>query len=230
MRPKSSPRAAGLLVTLLIAGCSADQQSVVVLSARAPGDKCEFSDDSVYVSSGSVDMRPYDIGAGPPFPQTTTFYQVFSWENNMALVPLVVNGQVLDPGTGNNFIADQVVYNYQYSGPGQTFETEFANTRAVISAGGKPTDNSVGIDLIQPKAAQKLLAIVDATPQTLLVTFQIKGKVAAGNSLSTNEVTFPLRVYKSSTTELTCPPGQVLATNCGSVGRDSLVHCITPGP
>ena len=88
----------------------------------------------------------------------------------------------------------------------------------------------MGVDLIQPKAAQKLLAIA-LPPQTLLlVTFQITGKVAAGNSLSTNEVSFPISIFKSSDTTLTCPAGQVLATNCGSVGRDSLVHCITPGP
>jgi hypothetical protein len=99
MRPKSSLRAAGLLVTLLIAGCSADQQSVVVLSARAPGDKCEFDDDTVYVSSqGESTCAPTTSARRSRSRPPHLLPGAFSWQNNMASVPLVVGGQVADPG------------------------------------------------------------------------------------------------------------------------------------
>jgi len=227
MRRQSLIRVAMLLGPLVLAGCSADPLSVVITTARAPGDQCKFNDDTVYVSGGSLDMRPYDPGSGIPV-QATVFYQVFSWENNLTTTPLTVNGQVIDPGAGNNFVADTAHFSYQYSGAGQTFEDEIANLHAVIDAGGTTQSNSVGIDLIQPKAAAKLLAIVDTTPQTLLVTFYLSGKVTAGNSLNTNKVTFPITVYKSSNATLSCPAGQQVTAECGQVGRDSSLACFSP--
>ena len=57
------------LLGMLLAACSADPTQIVVLSARAPGTKCDFSDDTKYVSSGSLDLRPYIVGTAP---NTTT--------------------------------------------------------------------------------------------------------------------------------------------------------------
>ena len=37
-----------LLPGLLLAGCSADPLNIIVLNARAPGDKCDFEDASLY--------------------------------------------------------------------------------------------------------------------------------------------------------------------------------------
>ena len=48
---------------------------------------------------------------------TNRYYQVFSWQNNLQPNPITVGGQVIDPGTGNTFIADSIVYEYQYSDP-----------------------------------------------------------------------------------------------------------------
>ena len=226
MRRQSLIRVALLLGPLALLGCSADQLSVVITTARAPGDKCDFTDDTTYVSRGSVDMRPYDVGSGPV--QSSSFYQVFSWENNLSVIPLVVNGQTIDPGAGNNFVADTAHFSYQYSGAGQTFEDEISNMHAVISAGAGPKDNSVGFELIQPKAAAKLLTIVNTTPQTLLVTVYVSGKLTGGNSLTTNKVSFPVTVYQSASTTLTCPTGTVPSSTCGEVGRSSDIACITP--
>jgi hypothetical protein len=228
MRRQSLIRIAMLLGPLALLGCSADQTSVVITTARAAGDKCDFGDDSVYVSGGSVDMRPYDVGTPPVTLQSASFVQVFSWENNLTSIPLSVNGQVIDPGAGNNFVADTAHFSYQYSAAGQTFEDEIANMHAVITAGATPKDNSVGFELIQPKAAAKLLTIVNTTPQTLLVTFWVSGKLTAGSSLTTNKVSFPITVYQSAASTLTCPAGQVPTTTCGEVGRDSNIGCITP--
>ena len=222
------------LLGMLLAACSADPTQIVVLSARAPGDKCDFSDDSKYVSSGSLDLRPYVVGTAPN--QTTVvtggYFQIFSWENNNQKNETTVNGQVIDNGAGSDFVADSVVYEYQYTDPSVTLANESANMHAVVNAGGTPIDNSVPADLIQPGAFNAINAstAIDASAQTLLVTFQIFGKLVAGQSQHSNKVSFPVTVYRSSTTPLDCP-SQSLVINggaCNVPGRDQPVSCKKP--
>jgi hypothetical protein len=216
-----------LLGTAALAGCSTDQLDVVVLSARAPGDKCDFSDDTKYVSGGLVDFAPYVTPSGA-VGVTTTFGQVFSWENNMLAVPLIVNGQTVDPSSGNDFIAEQAQLSYQYSDPAVALPAEVENLHAIIAAGCTRDKCSVGLDLIGAGAATILDGSLTATPQTLLVTFVLTGKTTAGRSTHTNPVSFPLTVLRSSTTPLTCPAGTKLNTGvCGVAGRDTTVDCIS---
>jgi len=221
-----------VLATLALAflgACSGDQLSVVVLSARAPGDKCDFKDDTLYVESGSVDMRPYDTGGTNPF-VLTSYGQVFSWQNNLQVVPLVVNGQTVDTGSGNDFIADEAVMSYQYSDGSVTFPDEIQNLHAIIGAGGTHDKNSVGIDLIGSNAAGVLLLNVPTCPQTLITTFLFRGKTAAGRGMDTNTARFPVTIYRSEPTQgaLTCPAGFKLSGGpCSIPGRDQDVSCIS---
>jgi len=228
----------GLLSALLLSGCKADDLNILVLSARAPGESCTFPDDTLYVSRGSLDMRPFctDTACATPV-ATTRYYQVFSWESQLGSVPLSVNGQTLDPGGGNTFIADTAVYSYQYTDPSVTLADETANMRAVITAGATAAQNSVPADLIQPKAAAAIEGStgINGTAQTLLVTFQYFGRLAAGGSKYTNKVTFPLTIYRSSTTPLNCytltpVPEVPNAGVCGFVGRDQSVQCKVSTP
>jgi hypothetical protein len=219
---------------LLLAACSADPVSVIVTSARAPGDKCDFSDNTKYVAGGSLDLRPYIIGTAPNqiVAVTTQYFQVFSWENNNQSIQTTVNGQVIDNGSGNTFVADSVVYEYQYSDPSVTLATASANMHAAITAGAQPTDNTVPADLIQPAVFTAIngSSAIDTSAQTLLVTFQIFGKLTAGSSQHTNKVSFPVSVYRSSTTPLDCP-SQGLVINggvCNIPGRDQVVSCKKP--
>jgi len=213
---------------LLLAACSADPLNILVLSARAPGDQCEFDDDTVYVSRGSLDLTPFVVGTST-FVQNR-YYQVFGWQNNLQPAPISVGGQVIDPGTGNSFIADSIVYEYQYSDPSVVLTTETANMHAVISAGGQSTDNSVPADLIQPQAFSAIngSTAIDSSSQTLLVTFQIFGRLAAGGSKYTNKVSFPLTIRRLSTTPVSCPTGQIINGGvCGFPGRDIPISCIS---
>ena len=205
---------------LLLTGCSADPLSVVILNARAPGTACDFKDASLFVARGSLDFRPGSVAL------TSGYFQAFSWENQMQPSPLSVNGQLVDPGGGNDFIGDSIVYEYQYSDPNLVLPTETQNVRESISAGAKPDQNYMGAELIQPNALGALDASLTPTGQTLLVTFQMFGKLAGGTSKHTNKVSFPLTVYKSDTTPITCGTGlKLLTTPCGS-GRDSQVQCV----
>jgi len=221
-----------LAAGLLLAGCSAEPLNIVILSARAPGDSCDFSDDTKYVSRGSLDLAPYYIppAAAPAPPSVTSrFYQVFSWQNNLQAIPLSVGGQIVDPGSGNEFIADTAVYEYQYSDPSVVLTPEQANMHAVIAAGGDSKDNSVPADLIQPNAFKAINAstAINTSNQTLIVTFQLSGKTLAGASQVTNKVTFPLTIYRSTTTPITCGAGTAPTGECSTPGRDGNVTCGT---
>lgn len=226
-------------VVLALAACSSDQLGVVVLSARAPTDKCDYSDDTLYVSGGSVDFRPYKTGPLGGTAQATNFYQVFSWENNLQKIPLTVNGQVVDPGSGNDFITDTAVYSYRLSDASATIPDQIENLRAIVTAGGDPAKNSAPADLIQPGAAAILDPVLGPVAKTLLVTFHYEGKTAAGASLTTNDVSFPVTVYKSGDTVLDCfgggfpnpdggsPIPTTLQTGtCGIPGKNADIACI----
>ena len=219
--------ALGPLLVLLLAGCSADPLNVLILNARASGDKCDFSDVTLYTEGGSLDFRPWVDSNGNPG-QTVSYFQVFSWENQMLPSPITVNGQVVDPGGGNDFVGDSIVYSYQYSDPNVVLSPETQNIRAVISAAGTGDNNSVGAQLVQPLASAALNSTLGPSPQTLLVTFQIFGKNGAGVSKNTNKVSFPLTVYKTDTTALTCTnPLKLFTGGCNAPGRDSPVHCVS---
>ena len=226
-------------VVLALAACSSDQLGVVVLSARAPGDKCDYSDDTVYVSGGSVDFRPYKTGPLGGTAQTTNFFQIFSWANNLQKIPLSVNGQVVDTGSGNDFITDTAVYSYRLSDGSATIPDQIENLHAVVAAGADTTKSDVPANLIQPGAAVILDPVLGPAAKTLLVTFHYEGKTAAGASLHTNDVSFPVYVYKSGTTVLDCfgggfpnpdggapIPSTLQTGTCKIPGKNADIACI----
>jgi len=209
---------------LLLAGCSADPLNVVILNARAPGEKCDFLDSTLFVARGTLDFRP---GGDALF---FGYFQAFSWENQMQPPVINVSGDKVDPGGGNDFIGDTIVYDYQYSDPAVTLASETQNVREAISAGATPDKNFMGADLIQPKALAALNASLTPTAQTLVVTFQMFGKTAGGTSKHTNKVSFPLTVYNSApgVNILPCPTGTKLYLGpCGVAGRDAPVQCVS---
>jgi hypothetical protein len=231
---------AGVLgVVLALAACSSDPLGVVVLSARAPGDKCDYSDDTLYVSGGSVDFRPYKTGPFGGIAQTTNFFQIFSWENNLQKIPLTVNGQVVDTGSGNDFIADTAVYSYRLSDSSATIPDQIENLHAVAPAGADTTKSDAPANLIQPGAAAILDPVLTPAAKTLLVTFHYEGKTSAGASLHTNDVSFPVYVYKTGTTTLDCfssgfpnpdggtpIPATLQTGTCGIPGKNADIACI----
>jgi hypothetical protein len=219
VRPLLAMSAVALLT---LAGCTADPLNVIILNARAPGDKCDFKDATLFVSRGTLDFR---AGGGA---LANGYFQDFSWENQMQPQPITVNGSTVDPGGGNDFIGDTMVYEYQYSDPAVSLPNETQNVREAISAGGNPTDNYMGADLIQPGALTTLNTTLGTTAQTLLVTFQMFGKTAGGTSKHTNKVSFPVTVYNSDpTSAISCPTGTKLYVGpCNVAGRDAPVQCV----
>jgi hypothetical protein len=228
-----------LSAMFLCSACSAPKdQSIIVSVARAPGLACDFSDSTKYVEGGAVDLAVF--GAA------TSYYQVFSWENDLQDISVTVNGSQLTTDTPNTFIASAIRDSYLFVG-GTNPPTSFVNISASIAPGGTPILNSVGVQLLTQEAALAICGLpvgtdncpnVAALPplgagttHNLLVTFTIAGNLVGGGSAQTNAITYPLSLFNSGTFDGTteqCVAGTIpQVTSCGVPGRD-IPYCIPP--
>ena len=232
-RPRSLPLAAlGSAVALVLAGCSADPLNVVILNARAPGDKCDFADATLYTEGGPWTSRPGRTPTGTPGRPLPTA-RSSPGRTRCSRSPISVNGQVVDPGGGSDFIADTAVYSYQYTRP----------ERGALAGDAEPPGGHRGRrdagrrtrwapSSIQPQAAAALNATVTATPQTLLVTFQLFGKTGAGREQEHQQGhASRSRSTGSPPAGVACParlraPRGDPATSPGATPR---VHCVQSG-
>jgi hypothetical protein len=224
-------------------------QSIIVTVARAPGDKCDFSDPTKYVEGGAV-----DLGALGAF---SSYSQIFGWENDLNATGVTVNGQTLTTGTPNTFVSTSVKLSYVVVGGGlPTPPPGVVNMSATIAPGGTPTTNTVGVELLTQQAAQAICGTPNAltpydcpnfTPNhatvTLLVTFQITGALVGGSAAQTNPITYPITLanygHVNPATGLCanpCPAAPPLpapppycyvpqVTSCGIPGRD-VPYCV----
>ena len=116
----------------------------------------------------------------------------------------------------NDFEANTMVMSYT-STPRMTFPTENLPIHIVVHQSEDDTDMLV--DLIGPQAFTVLadnLAVGDSAD--VVVSFHLRGALLSGQAMSTNTVTFPIRVYNGGTT--TCGGGDRPALNgpCGEIG------------
>jgi hypothetical protein len=216
---------------LLASACSAPpDQSIIVSVARAPGTSCNFSDSTLYVESGALDLSV------PPIFQS--YFQVFSWENDLENISVTVNTQITTD-TPNTFVATTIKDNYVMVG-GVNPPAGLVSISATIAPGATASSNSVGVYLLTADAAAAICAptAVDNCPgfksntsATLLVTFQIAGALVGGGAAQTNPITFPLQLFKGGHVKPdgTCETGFVpQTTSCGIPGRD-IPFCV-PSP
>jgi hypothetical protein len=209
--------------------CSAPpDQSIIVSSARAPGTACDFSDATKYVEGGALDLSV------PPLYQS--YYQVFSWENDLENISVTVNTQITSD-TPNTFIATTIKDNYVLVG-GTNPPNGLVSITASILPGGTFNTNSVGVFMLTSEAVTAICGptttVTDNCPgftagsATLLVTFQIAGALVGGGAAQTNPVTFPLTLFKGGnvvnnplTGTFSCAAGtSPQMTSCGIPGRD----------
>ncbi len=219
-----------LAVLLWVTACSAPpDQSIIVSVARAPGTSCDFSDPTLYVESGAL-----DLSVAPLF---QSYYQVFSWENDLQNISVTVNTQITSE-TPNTFIATTIKDSYVMVG-GTNPPNGLVSISATIAPGGTPNDNSVGVFLLTNAAVQAICGNPTPLdncpnfaggPSTLLVTFQIAGSLVGGGAAQTNPIVFPLTLFKGGNVAAdgTCkPPTVAQTTGCGIPGRD-IPYCVPP--
>jgi hypothetical protein len=227
---RSQLPAAWVLPALLLASaCSAPpDQSIIVTVARAPGQACDFSDSTLYVESGALDLSVLPI--------YQSYYQVFSWENDLENISVTVNSQITTD-TPNTFVATTIKDSYVLVG-GVSPPSGLVSISATIAPGATPTSNSVGVFLLTadavaaicgaPTALDNCPGFTSTGTETLLVTFQIAGALVGGGAAQTNPITFPLQLFKGGHVKPdgTCATGYMAqTTTCGIPGRD-IPYCV----
>ena len=222
-----------MLAGLLASACSAPpDQSIIVSAARAPGTACDFSDATKYVEGGALDLSV------PPLYQS--YYQVFSWENDLQNISVTVNTQITSE-TPNTFIATTIKDNYVMVG-GTSPPNGLVSITASIAPGATSSTNSVGVYLLTTAAIQAICGgnvvgndncpgfqpTAAAPTATLLVTFQIAGALVGGGAAQTNPITFPLTLFKGghfdNATGMCAAGYNPTTTSCGVPGRD-IAYC-----
>jgi hypothetical protein len=167
------------------------------------------------------------------------YYVAFDWESNLQAITTVLSTQEVVAGPQRNeFVLDHFVFTYS-STPSLPFQTEQVNAYAVNMVGASGASNWLGISLLTPQARQVLrdrLQPGDLAGVELQVTFQAFGTLASGQKLSSNKVTYPIQVFRSSFAscrvagDIRAPTGP-----CGAPGGQdgTVVACcrdITPTP
>lgn len=220
-------RIIGMLLMCSLVGCVPDQSPVqiVAFSALPLEAECtlETGDDFVARTAGSLDL------AG-----STAYFIDLRLRSGLQENSLEVGDRELEATGRNDFRASEIVLTYETE-PAAGFETETIPVFFSIP----PSGDSLSVlrtDLIGPKAAEKLLSFVPVTAagtprQTvqLLVTVQLRGTLASGQAVETNEATYPITVYRTDFTG--CAAGETLALNgpCGTTGgQDSPIVCVPP--
>jgi hypothetical protein len=128
-------------------------------------------------------------------------------------------------GNGTGFVADEVIYTYESQGVKATFKEETRPIYLAVPPGATPDDNFLIINLIGTEAAKKLDSLVPTAPDTmtLLSTLKLKGKLASGKSVESNELTFPITITRAG-----CPSGlNPVATGCN---LPQGYTCVSPPP
>jgi hypothetical protein len=107
--------------------------------------------------------------------------------------------------TGTGFIAEEIIYNYESQGVKATFKEESQPIYFAVSGGSDPADSYIILNLIGTEAVKKLDSLVPTYPDTmtLLSTVKLKGRLASGRGVETNELTYPI-----SLTRGVCPEGK----------------------
>lgn len=209
------------------AGCTTNSGPIEIIAFR-PIDRengcASYTDDDVFMDNGSV-----DVASGRPSYFLTAH---ISGGQNLVVAPIVrSDGRVLDSTTRDSAVIEQIEFKYRTTPSIGTIRDEVVPVYAVI--GGEAGELFYSMNMIRPTAAEVLRSLsATADPQerltTLFVTVTLKGRLMRSKTaFSTGPATFPIFVYKSSTT---CDPSLgYAADSCGVSGQDSSAACCVAG-
>ncbi|MFL5351125.1 hypothetical protein [Archangium sp.] len=201
-------------------GCVSNQgdSSVRFLNVRAlklESDECTATPDR-FITGGSLDIA---LGSN--------YLMAPSVETNTA-TPANGTGQGLD------VTINELVYSYEVSPAGIKLpadEVDRVPIYAVYRADTNPDESYLFMYAFGPKALKVLQEQVQpgGDPITVLTTIKGQGYLSSGQSVESNEFTFPVTVFASSSVP-TCATDESLSGTCGVVGQDGPIHCVKAGP
>jgi hypothetical protein len=215
---------AGAAVALVAVGCVPNDSPIRLLGARPllPSDTGECKAAEIQLLSGSLDVSA-----------TNAYVIQFDVQSDLQQISTTVGGETVAGPGRNDFFANEIVYSYA-STPSFAFEQEAKPVHFVVPAGAGSDKSFVILNLIAPKAAQQLTTWVPTgagippdQPYNLNVTIQARGNLQSGQAITTNQVTYPIRVFNTGFAG--CPGGAQARTGpCGSVGGQdgSAVYCL----
>lgn len=202
-------------------GCVSNQgdASVRFLNVRAlklESSQCT-ADATRFVTAGSLDI---------------------AFGSNYLMAPSVeTNTAAQSTGTGQGLDATltELVYSYKVSPTGIKMPADEADRvpiYAVFRANTDPASSYLFMTAFGPKGLKALVDQVQpgADPVTVLATIKGRGYLSSGQSVETNEFTFPVTVFASSSPPTTCATDETLSGTCGVIGQDGPIHCSKPGP
>ncbi|MFZ5468526.1 MAG: hypothetical protein ACOZIN_03725 [Myxococcota bacterium] len=191
----------------VLAGCAVSDDPIRLLGTHALQQDCEASEFQLV--RGSLDIS-----------STSNYFIQFEMESSLQATTTESGGEQLAGANRNDFFAEEIVFTYS-STPSIPFEQERVSMHFVLPPEAARDQSTLNTSLIGPKAGQRLS---DSLPNAgdeleLLVTAQLRGKLASGQSVSSNTVDYPIHVFRSGTPLPLCAPGEVLTGGpCGTVG------------
>lgn len=214
----------GVAAALVVVGCVPNDSPIRLLGARpllpSEDGTCEAADYQLL--AGSLDVSAID-----------RYLIQFDMQSDLQQISTTVGGETIAGPGRNDFFANEIVFSYEAS-PSFGFEQEAIPIHFVIPAGAGSDKSYVILNLIAPKAAQQLTTwaptgagIPPDQPYNLTVTLQARGNLQSGQPITTNEVSYPIRVFNSGFPG--CPGGAQARTGpCGLPGGQdgSAVYCL----
>ncbi|WP_146210078.1 hypothetical protein [Vitiosangium sp. GDMCC 1.1324] len=205
-------------------GCVANQGDAALrfLNVRALKieEGCTAASDK-FITSGSLDLAGGQNYLMAPSVETNT-----SSTNNAS-------------SQGLDVTLTELIYSYSVSQAGIKMpadEVDRVPLYAVYRADTTPDASYLFMHAFGPKGFKVLVDAANAgaigtEPVTVLATIKGRGYLSSGQTVESNEFTFPVFVYKSTDTPPTsCPEGFVLNGACGISGQDGTVGCVKAGP
>lgn len=201
-------------------GCVSTDDPIRLLGVRSltgDAESCEASD--IQLVAGSLDVSG------------TTFYVAqFDMESSLQQLSSSSGGETIAGANRNDFFADEVVLSYT-STPSQPFEEERVPMHFVLPPGASRDDSFLRMNIIGPKAAQRLVDnVTPGNTLDLVVTLEVRGHLASGQDVSSNPVSYPISIFNSGFAGCTSPLILAGTGPCGLPGGQdgSRPGCIDP--
>lgn len=194
---------------------------VLQLGGASPlGADCSIGGNDVNILRGSINLELQQGG----------YRAVFAITSNLTNTPIVVNDE---PVGGDEDLNTLYITGMAVSYASEGLDLPGADEDNPLPLYGTlEVDGDLALNLFTSRVNDILLDTVTSGSREVLVTFKLLGKRASGDKVESNEVTFPITVFRRAA----CPAGyrQVLSTDpcpqAGLNGVEAECELIPPPP
>ncbi len=198
------------------AGACVDTPSAVqIFQATPPDASCSVSTSSAGLLRGSLDLS---LSQG--------YLMGFVVRSSLTDTPVVVGDSPLSGEDTDAVYLDEMEVSYDTNRSGVNLDDATVPIYNAIQGGEEGT---LLLNLITSDALEDLDTATESGEVEVLVTLRLHGKTATGSEVETNEISYPIVVYKSG---FACPSPQVpeeATEPCDPRGQNGNVPaCVAP--